>query len=122
LGGWSTDRKEGTMNAVASTQPVGAVACEAERAPKLAVVSLASAAAIVAAVAYVVCLVLSLVAPDLLTGILQTWAHSISLAPLQAASTAFQAGPALVGLLTFSGFVWLTTAATAWLYNTCHLR
>jgi hypothetical protein len=110
------------MNTVARAQPVGALSCEAERAPRLAVVSLASAAAIVAAVAYVVCLVFSLVAPDLLIGILQSWVHSISLTTLRPESTAFQPGPALVGLLTFSGFVWLTTAATAWLYNTCHLR
>jgi hypothetical protein len=109
------------MNTVARAQPVGALACEAGQAPKLAVVSLASAAAIVAAVAYVVCLAISLVAPDLLMGILQTWAHSVSLAPLQTTPT-FQPGPALLGLLTFSGFVWLTTAATAALYNTCHLR
>src|SRR3954467_10855586 len=99
------------MNAVARTQPISAVACEAERAPKLAVVSLASAAAIVAAVAYVVCLVISLVAPDLLLALFQTWAHSISVASLQTSPT-FQVGPALVGLLTFSGFVWLTTAGT----------
>jgi 2TM family of unknown function (DUF5676) len=110
------------MNTVARAQPLGAVSCEAERAPKLAVVSLASAAALVAAAAYVICLAISLVAPDLLMGILQSWAHSISLAPLRAESTAFQPGSALVGLLTFSGFVWLTTAATAWLYNSCHLR
>jgi hypothetical protein len=109
------------MNTVARAQPVGVVACEAERAPKLAVVSLASAAAIVAAVAYVVCLVISLVAPDLLLAIFQTWAHSISVASLQT-TPSFQAGPALVGLLTWSGFVWLTTAGTAALYNTCHLR
>jgi hypothetical protein len=95
---------------------------EAERAPKLAVVSLASAAAIVAALTYVICLAISLVAPDLLLGVFQTWAHSISVAPLRAATTAFQPGPALVGLVTWSGFIWLTTAATAWLYNSCHLR
>ncbi|SRR5581483_7854261 len=110
------------MNTVARAQPAEAVSCAVERAPKLAVVSLASAAAIVAAVAYVVCLVLSLVVPDLLMGILQSWAHSISVAPLRAETIVFQPGTALVGLLTWSGFVWLTTAATAWLYNTCHLR
>jgi hypothetical protein len=110
------------MNTVAGAQPVGAVSYQAEHAPKLAVVALASAAAIVAAVAYVVCLAVSLVAPDLLMGILQTWAHSIQVAPLRAEAVAFQPGSALVGLVTFSGFVWLTTAATAWLYNTFRLR
>jgi hypothetical protein len=110
------------MNTLARAQPVGAVPYEAERAPKLAVVSLASAAAIVAAAAYVVCLVISLLAPDLLMSIFQTWAHSISVAPLRAETTAFQPGSALLGLLTWSGFIWLTTAATAWLYNSCHLR
>lgn len=110
------------MNTAARAQPFGAVPSEAGHAPRLAVVALASAATLVAAAAYVVCLVLSLVAPDLLLSILQSWAHSVSLAPLRAESTTFQVGPALVGLLTFSGFIWLTTAATAWLYNTCHLR
>jgi hypothetical protein len=85
------------------------------------VVSLASAAAIVAAVAYVVCLVLSIVGPELLLAIFRTWAHSISVAPLQTTLT-FQPGSAVVGLVTFSSFVWLTTAATAALYNACHLR
>jgi hypothetical protein len=110
------------MNTFARAQPVGAASCEAGRAPRLAVVSLASAAALVGAGAYVICLALSVVAPDLLLGILQSWAHSISVAPLRAESAAFQPGSAVVGLLTFSGFVWLATAATAWLYNTCHLR
>jgi hypothetical protein len=114
--------KEAMMNTLARAQPVGAVSCEAGRAPRLAVVSLASATALVAAAAYVICLVVSAVAPDLLLGVLQTWAHSVSVAPFRAESTAFQPGSALVGLLTFSGFVWLTTAATAWLYNTCRLR
>jgi hypothetical protein len=109
------------MNTVARAQPIGTAACEAERAPKLAVVSLAGAAAIVAAVAYVVCLVISQVAPDLLLALFQTWAHSFSVAPLQTTPT-FQPGSAVVGLVTFSGFVWLTTAATAALYNSCHLR
>jgi hypothetical protein len=109
------------MNTVARARPITSVACEAERAPKLAVVSLASAAAIVAGVAYIVCLVISLVAPDLLLGIFQTWAHSISVTSLQMTPT-FQAGPALLGLVTFSGFVWLTTAGTAALYNTFRLR
>src|SRR5437868_4774664 len=106
------------MSTQARAQPVGTVPYGAERAPRLAVVSLASAAAIVAAAAYVICLAISLVAPDLLMSILQSWAHSISVAPLRAETTAFQPGSALVGLLTWSGFVWLTTAATAWLYNT----
>jgi hypothetical protein len=110
------------MNTVARAEPVGGTTCKAERAPKLAVVSLASAAAIVAAAAYVVCLALSMVAPDLLMGIFQTWAHSISIAPLRAEAVVFQPGAALLGLLTWSGFVWLITAATASLYNTCHLR
>ncbi len=110
------------MKTVARAQPVGAVSRETGHAPKFAVVSLASAAALVAAAAYVICLVLSLVAPDLLLGILQTWAHSIAIAPLRADSTGFQPGPALIGLVTFSGFVWLATAATAWLYNSCQWR
>jgi hypothetical protein len=109
------------MNSLARAEQAGAVTCEAGHAPRLAVVSLASAAAIAAAAGYVVCLVISLVAPDLLLAIFQTWAHSISVAPLQTAPT-FQPGPALLGLVTFSGFVWLTAAATTWLYNTCRLR
>ena len=83
--------------------------------------SLASAAAIVAAVPYVVCLVLSLVAADLLLALVEMWAHGISVTSLQTTPT-FQLGPALVGLLTWSGLVWLTTAGTATHYSTRHLR
>lgn len=81
------------------------------------VTALANAAATVGAVAYLICATLSLVAPDLLLGIFQTWAHGISVEALRPTSIGFSAGAFAIGLVTFSAAVWLATAATAWLYN-----
>jgi hypothetical protein len=81
------------------------------------VTALANAVATVGAVAYLICATLSLVAPDLLLGIFQTWAHGISVEALRPTSIGFSAGAFAIGLVTFSAAVWLATAATAWLYN-----
>jgi hypothetical protein len=84
---------------------------------RLDVTALANAATTVGAVAYLICAALALVAPDLLMGLFQTWAHGISVAALRPATPGFGAGAFAIGLVTFSGAVWLATAATAWLYN-----
>lgn len=84
---------------------------------RLDVTALANAATTVGAVAYLICAALALVAPDLLLGLFQSWAHGISVAVLRPANPGFGAGAFTIGLATFSGAVWLATATTAWLYN-----
>src|SRR4051794_13220291 len=91
-----------------------------ERAPgigRLDVMALANAAAAIGVVAYLICAALALVAPDLLMGLFQSWAHGISVAALRPPTTGFGAGSFAIGLVTFGGAVWLATAATAWLYD-----
>jgi len=78
---------------------------------------LANAATTVAVVAYLICAVLAIVAPDLWVGLIQSWTHGLSLAPLRPTGPWFRPGEFIVGLITFGGSVWLATAAIAALYN-----
>src|SRR5262249_34385485 len=84
---------------------------------RLDTTALASTAAAVRAVAYLVCATLAIIAPDLLLALFQSWVHGISVAPWRPPTPGIGVGAFAIGLVTFSGFVWLTTAATAWLYN-----
>lgn len=85
--------------------------------PRLGVVPLANAAAVVALVGYLICAAVSIVAPDVLVWFFQTWLHGLSLAPLRPAGAWFRPDEFVVGLITFAGTVWLATAAIAELYN-----
>ena len=84
---------------------------------RLHAVPLASAGSLVAAATYVLCAVLSAVAPDVYFGLFQSWFHAVSLEPLRLSTQAFDPGRFAAGLVTFSGVAWLTLAATAALYN-----
>ncbi len=79
--------------------------------------ALANAATVVAVAAYMICGVLSAVAPDAWIWLFQPWLHGLSLAPLRAAGPWFRPGEFALGLVTFGGSVWLVTAAMAGLYN-----
>ena len=76
----------------------------------------ANAVTAVTAVFYILCLLISYVAPDLLFGIAQSWVHSLSLESLQV-KTAISMGSAIWGLITISAMTWVTTYAAIWLYN-----
>ncbi len=83
----------------------------------LRVTALANAATVVAVAAYVICGVLSAVAPDARIWLFQPWLHGLSLVPLRPDGPWFQPGEFALGLVTFGGSVWLVTAAIAGLYN-----
>ncbi|GBD20790.1 hypothetical protein HRbin28_01238 [bacterium HR28] len=87
-------------------------------AARLATVPLANAAATVALAAYLICAVLSALAPGVLVWFFQPWLHGLSLEPLRPAGTWFRPAEFVIGLITFPAAVWLTTAAIAALYNT----
>lgn len=76
----------------------------------------ANAATIVAAVFYIICLVISVIAPDLLFSVANSWMHSINLEPIKALS-APSAGSQVWGFITISGLTWITTYITIELYN-----
>jgi hypothetical protein len=78
---------------------------------------LANAATTVAVVAYLLCAVLAIVAPDLWIGLIQSWTHGLSLAPLRPSGPWFRLDEFIVGLITFGASVWLVIAAIAALYN-----
>ena len=76
----------------------------------------ANAVTAVTAVVYAVCLLLSLVVPDVLLGVTQSWVHSLSLEGMKATET-ISLGSAVVGLVTIALLAWVTTYATIRLYN-----
>ncbi|MEK7168553.1 MAG: DUF5676 family membrane protein [Patescibacteria group bacterium] len=76
----------------------------------------ANATMIVAAVFYLICLLLSYVVPDLLFSIINSWIHSLNIESLQAEQTIFLTSAAL-GFFSITLFTWVTTYATIILYN-----
>lgn len=80
-------------------------------------VRLANAVALVGLVAYFVCAAMSLVAPGVIPWIAQSWTHSLTLEPLRPAATSLTPGQFIGGMVTFTGFVWLVTAASVWVYK-----
>lgn len=78
--------------------------------------SFANAATLVIVVFYVICALISYVAPDLLIAISSSWIHSLSLESLK--TTSLMSIKSLsVGLLTMSVFTWITTYVFAEVYN-----
>ena len=76
----------------------------------------ANATAAVMAVWVIACLALSIIVPDLLFAIAQSWMHSIN---IDAVKTTFNPnlGSILLGFATAVGLTWITTYAVVWLYN-----
>lgn len=79
----------------------------------------ANAAAVVGLGAYVICRILSLVAPDLLFAVGQSWFHTFNLDAVKAVPP-LDLGTFLLGGVTFGAFVWVTIYATVTLYNKWH--
>ncbi len=76
----------------------------------------ANATTAVMAVFYVVCALLSFVAPDVIFGLAKSWMHTVN---LESVKTSFSAdlGSLLYGFVSATALTWLTTYATIWLYN-----
>lgn len=78
--------------------------------------ALANAVAVVGLGLYVVCRVASLIAPDLLFSIGQSWFHTISIESMRnTASMDF--GTFVFGGVTIGALAWVTAYSTAALYN-----
>lgn len=65
---------------------------------------------------YVVCRVTSLIAPDFLFSISRSWFHTLSIDSLKG-TVSMNMGTFLFGAITLAVLVWVTTYATATLYN-----
>lgn len=81
----------------------------------------ANAVTVVTAAFYIVCVVLSYIAPDLLFNIGQSWVHSLNLDVLKTA-TSISPISTLWSLVTISAITWVTTYATIMLYNKWHKK
>ena len=76
----------------------------------------ANAATVVTAVFYIICVIISYVAQDLLVTIANSWIHSLSLESLKAAKV-MSPGSLVLGFVTICALTWVTTYATIELYN-----
>ena len=79
-------------------------------------IAFANAATIVTAGFYIICVILSYVARDLLVAIANSWIHSLSLESLRA-TKAMSAGTLVLGFITICAITWITTYITIELYN-----
>ena len=70
----------------------------------------------VTAIFYVGCLLLTLVLPNVIIGVAQSWVHGLNLDVLKG-GPAFSWASAAAGLVTISLLAWITTYATIALYN-----
>lgn len=83
---------------------------------KLNSLALANALATVSLAAYIVCRVASLVAPDFLFVVGQSWFHTINLSATKGGDL-LSLNSFLVGAISISVLAWITVYATAELYN-----
>lgn len=66
--------------------------------------------------AYAVCGIAAMVLPNMYFGVLNNWFHSINLELIKS-TTPLALTSFLVGLATFSAYIWIITFATASVYN-----
>lgn len=75
-----------------------------------------NAVTLVTAVFYIACWALSTLAPDLIFNIAKSWIHSLNIDSLKSTTT-MSWDSVILGLVTISVLVWVTTYTTIWLYN-----
>ncbi|MBI4307324.1 MAG: hypothetical protein HY684_00765 [Chloroflexi bacterium] len=75
----------------------------------------ANAVAVVSAIGYGACALLSLAAPGLLVSIAQGWVHTLDLTKIQRPGFSF--GEAFLGLIALLVTAWLGGWLLAWFYN-----
>lgn len=79
-------------------------------------IALANASTVVVLGIYVVCRVASLIAPDLLFSVAQSWFHTFATESVMSV-TPMNIGIFMFGAVTLSILVWLTFYSAAILYN-----
>ena len=79
-------------------------------------IALANASTVVALGIYVVCRIVSLIAPDLLFSVSQSWFHAFSMESVISV-TPMNIGTFIFGAVMLSVLVWLTFYSAAILYN-----
>ena len=76
----------------------------------------ATALTTVTLVVYVVCRVVSFIAPDFLFSVAKSWFHTLNVDSLKGTAPV-DMGTFLLGAITLAVLVWVTTYASATLYN-----
>lgn len=76
----------------------------------------ANAAALIMAVFYALCVLITLLFPDLLIWISKTWAHSLNLEAIKS-TEGLNFVDVLLGLVTSTGLTWVSVYYFAVLYN-----
>ncbi len=77
---------------------------------------LANSLTVVWGTAYALCGIAAMIFPNLYFGVLNNWFHSINLELIKN-TTPLALTSFLVGLATFSAYIWIITFATASVYN-----
>ena len=78
--------------------------------------SLANAVTIVFTAAYVICGIITFIAPDLFWMFADSWFHNVNLEALKATSP-MSVGSFIFGIITFAVYVWIISFAIGILYN-----
>lgn len=79
-------------------------------------IAFANAATIVSLTVYVVCRVVSLIAPDFLFSIAKSWFHTFGADTLKGTAP-FEVGTFIFGAVVLTALTWVTVYATIELYN-----
>lgn len=79
--------------------------------------ALANAAGVTAFVLYVACLLITLVAPDLLFNVATLIAHGVSIEPLRPANISFNFANTVGGAIIWSALTWVTFYVGGYFYN-----
>lgn len=77
---------------------------------------LANAAGTVMALFFVVCVLISYIAPDLLFTLAQSWMHTVNLQSIRS-TFVLNFGNLLFGLVSSTVLTWITVYVTVYLYN-----
>jgi hypothetical protein len=80
------------------------------------VIPFANSVATLTAGIYVVCALLSYVAPDFIFNIGQSWVHSLNIETLRSTAT-LSLGSVVWGLLSITVLAWVLGYIFAWIYN-----
>ena len=79
-------------------------------------IAFANAVAAVSLVLYVVCRVISLIAPDFLFAIGSSWLHTFSIDSMRA-TVSLDLGTFVLGAVSLGVLAWVTAFGVAYLYN-----
>jgi hypothetical protein len=82
---------------------------------RLETTPLANSVTAAALFVYAICRVISIVAPDALAAVARSWSHGLVVGTAPWPRSDF--GELMLGFFTLGIFVWVFTAATAWLYK-----